>query len=276
MRMSRTLPVVLACVLVVAALAAAAERKVHVYRPLSRPAAELVGPVQAALGGGGSAAVDAGTNALVLIGEPAAVDAALALLAQLDRPLATIVLHYESERLDELQARGVRVVWSVSAGSFRIGNVVAPPGTGDFVAIRPRADAREERGRFAGMLRLQDGQVGRIETGTELPIVTYASPYETHTAVVSASSGFEARPQLLGDGQVRVAFEPFEGKLKHGGTIERSGAATEVTVRPGETVAIGGITQSGESRSRGLRGAEQEQTRAEQVLLLRVEVEGGR
>jgi type II secretory pathway component HofQ len=126
------------------------------------------------------------------------------------------------------------------------------------------------------MLRLQDGQVGRIETGAELPIVTYASPYETHTTVVNASSGFEARPQLLGDGQVRVAFQPFEGELKRGGTIERSGAATEVTVRPGETVAIGGVTQSSESRSRGLRGAEQEQRREERVLLLRVEVENAR
>jgi type II secretory pathway component HofQ len=276
MRMSRILPAALVCVLLVAALAAAAERKVHVYRPLSRPAAELIAPVQAALGEGGSAAVDPGTNAVVLIGEPAAVDAALALLAQLDRPLATIVLHYESERLEELKARGVRVVWTVSAGSFRIGNILAPPGTGDLVAIRPRADAREERGRFAGMLRLQDGQAGRIETGTELPIVTYASPYETHVGVVSASSGFEARPQLLGDGRVRVAFQPFEGELKRGGTIERSGAATEVTVRPGETVAIGGITQSAERSSRGLSGAEQKETRSEQVLLLRVEVEGGR
>jgi hypothetical protein len=275
MRMSRILTAALACALLVAALAAAAERKVHVYRPLSRPAAELAGPAQAALGDGGSAAVDPGTNALVLIGEPAAVDAALALLAQLDRPLATIVLHYESERLDELQARGVRVAWSVSAGSFRIGNVLGPPGE-DLVAIRPREDARERRGRFAGMLRLQDGQAGRIETGSELPIVTYASPYETHVGTVSASSGFQARPQLLGDGRVRVAFEPFEGELKRGGRIERSGAATEVTVRPGETVAIGGLEQSRESSSRGLGGAEREQTRQEQVLLLRVEVEGGR
>jgi hypothetical protein len=271
--MSRILPAALACALLVAAFAAAAERKVHVYRPLSRPAAELLGPAEAALGVGGSAAVDPGTNALVLIGEPAAVDAALALLAQLDRPLATIVMHYESERLSELEARGVRVAWSISAGSFRIGNVKGKPGE-DLVAIRPRADARERSGRFAGMLRLQDGQAGRIETGSELPIVTYASPYETHVGTVSASSGFEARPQLLGDGQVRVAFQPFHGELARGGTIEQTGAATEVTVRPGDTVVIGGITQSAESRERGLGGAERKETREEQVLLLRVEVEG--
>src|SRR5262245_12802421 len=107
--------------LAVAAFAAhAAERKVHVYRPLSRSAAELLAPAEAALGERGSAAIDAGTNALVLIGDPSAVDDALAVLAQLDRPLATVILHYESQRLEDLAARGVRVAWNVGSGSFRV------------------------------------------------------------------------------------------------------------------------------------------------------------
>jgi type II secretory pathway component HofQ len=273
MQMPRLRLVALVFAASLAALAAHAERKVHVYRPLSRSAAELAAPAQAALGGSGSATVDAGTNALVLIGEAEDVEAALALLQQLDRPLATVVLHYESERLEDLAARGVSVAWSVSAGSFRIGNVHAPPGT-DLVAIRPFDERRERRGKLAGMLRVQDGQVGRIETGSELPIVQHVSPWETQVGVVSATSGFEARPQLLGDGRVRVEIQPFEGALEHGGALRRSGAATEITVRPGETVAIGGITQSGEQRSRGLGGAAREESREEWVLLLRTEVEG--
>ena len=271
--MSRVLPVILALVLLAAALAAHAERKVHIYRPLSRTAAELEAPARAAMGDAGSATYDAGTNALVLIGDAEAVESALGVLQQLDRPLATVVLHYESARVEELEARGVRVRWSVSAGSFRIGNVAAPPGT-DLVAVRPFDDRKDRKGRFAGMLRLQDGQVGRIETGSELPIVQHVSPYETQVGVVSASSGFEARPQLLGDGRVRVQIQPFEGELQRGGTIRSSGAATEITVQPGETVAIGGITQSGEQRSRGLGGASREERYEDWVLLLRTEVEG--
>jgi len=269
------LPVVALVTGLVVATAALAERKVHVYRPLSRSAAELLAPAQAALGDAGSAAVDAGTNALILIGDAPAVDAALGVLAQLDRPLATVVLHYESERLEDLAARGVRVAWSVSAGSFRVGNVLAPPGT-DLVAVRPYDDKVERRGRFAGMLRVQDGQVGRIETGTELPIVQHVSPWETQVGVLSASSGFEARPQLLGDGRVRVQLQPFEGALQKGGTIRTSGAATELTVAPGDTVAIGGITQSQEQRSRSLGGGGTEKSAEDLVLLLRVEVEGAR
>lgn len=273
MRMSRVLPALLASALLCTALAAQAERKVHIYRPVSRTAAELAAPAQAALGGAGSAAVDAGTNALVLVGDAEAVESALAVLQQLDRPLATVVLHYESERLEELAARGVSVAWSVSAGSFRIGNVSAPPGS-DFVAVRPFDDRKNRKGRFAGMLRLQDGQVGRIETGSELPIVQHVAPYETQIGVVSASSGFEARPQLLGDGRVRVQIQPFEGELQRGGVIRSSGAATEITVQPGETVAIGGITQSGEQSARGLGGASREERYEDWVLLLRTEVEG--
>jgi Bacterial type II and III secretion system protein len=271
--MPRLCFIVLVAGLVLAASAAYAERKVHVYRPLSRSAAELLAPAQAALGDAGSATVDAGTNALVLIGDAPAVEAALGVLAQLDRPLATVILHYESERLEDLAARGVSVAWSVSAGSFRIGNVLAPPGT-DLVAVRPFDDKVERRGKLAGMLRVQDGQVGRIETGSTLPIVQHVSPWESQVGFVSASSGFEARPQLLGDGRVRVQLQPFEGALEKGGTIRTSGAATEVTVAPGDTVAIGGITQSREQRSRSLGGGANEKRDEDWLLLLRVEVEG--
>ena len=254
------------------ALAAHAERKVHIYRPLSRSAAELLAPAEAALGDGGSVALDAGTNALVLIGDPQAVDAALAVLQQLDRPLATVILHYESQRLEDLAARGVHVAWNVGAGSFRVGNVSAPPGT-DLVAIHPFDDKVARKSNLAGTLRVQDGQTGRIETGTTLPIV-HSTPWESQVGFVSASSGFEARPQLLGDGRVRVSLQPFEGAVERGGAIRTGGAATEVTVTPGETVAIGGLTQPREQTSRGLGGASEEKSYDDWVLLLRAELEG--
>ena len=109
----------LAALLCVASAAGAVERKVQIYRPLTRTAAELLAPAQAALGEQGSGSVDAGTNALVLVGAAPAVEAALAVLAQLDRPLATLVLHFESQRLGDLTARGIQIVWSIAAGSFR-------------------------------------------------------------------------------------------------------------------------------------------------------------
>jgi type II secretory pathway component HofQ len=125
------------------------------------------------------------------------------------------------------------------------------------------------------MLRVQDGQVGRIETGTTVPIVQRVSPWESQLGFVSVGSGFEARPQLLGDGRVRVDLQPFEATLERGGTVQHSGAATEVTVAPGETLAIGGLSQEQERRSSGLGGAASEQRYEDTLLLLRAEVEGG-
>jgi len=261
----------LACALF--ASAARAERTVEVYRPQSRLAAELVPPAQAALGDAGSATFDPGTNALVLVGEREAVDAALALLAELDRPARTVVLHYESERLSELEARGVRVAWSVSAGSFRIGNVKGKPGV-DAIAVRPFGVREERSGRLAGVLRVQDGRSARIETGTALPIVVDVSPWESRVGTVSASSGFEATPRIQADGRVHVALRPFEGALGPDGAIRGGGAATELTVVPGETVAIGGLGGSEQRRTRGLAGAADEERHDDWVLLLRVEVEG--
>jgi hypothetical protein len=263
----------LALALALLAPAALAERTVHVYRPQSRAAAELVAPAQAALGDAGSAALDAGTNALVLIGEPRAVAAALGLLAELDRPAQTVVLHYESQRLEELAARGVRVAWSVGSGSVRIGNVLAPPGV-DLLAIRPFEVRTERSARLAGMLRVQDGQSGRIETGTAVPVVQHVSPWESQVGFVSVASGFEATARVQGDGRVRVALQPFEGSLGRGGAIQSSGAATEVTVEPGETVAIGGLTRPSEQRTRGTDGVASEARHEDWVLLLRAEVEG--
>jgi hypothetical protein len=107
-----------------------------------------------------------------------------------------------------------------------------------------------------------------------VPIVHHVSPWESQVDLVDVSSGFEARPQLQGDGRVRVALQPFEGALERGGAIRSSGAATEVTVEPGETIAIGGLTQEREQRSRGLGGAANEKGYEDWVLLLRADLEG--
>jgi type II secretory pathway component HofQ len=91
---------------------------------------------------------------------------------------------------------------------------------------------------------------------------------------VTASTGFEARPRILGDGRVQVDLAPFTGRFGRGGRIESSGASTVVTVAPGETVAVGGLDQARDgSRTELLSGAQEARTRDDSVLLLRVDVE---
>jgi type II secretory pathway component GspD/PulD (secretin) len=269
----RILRLAFACATLFVALAAAAERSFHVYRPLSRTAAELEAPAQAALGSEGSASVDPGSNALVLIGEPRAIEATLALLAELDRARPTVVLHYESRRLADLEASGVRIAWRIHGGDVRIGNVHAPPGV-DLLAIRPFALRRKRSASLAGILRIQDGQSGRIETGSVVPVVESRSPWESRVTTLNATSGFEAHPRVMADGRVRVALQPFDGRLARDGTMHVSGASTEVVLEPGETVAIGGLTQPRVEHRAGTSGAAKARRYDDWLLLLRTELEG--
>ena len=73
-----------------------------------------------------------------------------------------------------------------------------------------------------------------------------------------------------------VELQPVEASVDPRGRVRFSGAATTLTLRPGETVAIGGIDRSSTSHTTGSRVlSASQQTRESRVLLLGVEVEGG-
>jgi len=297
------------CVLLAfcATAALAQERAVEVYRAQERPAEELVGMAQTALGDEGSAAVDGGTNSLILLGSPAAVSRALELVRMQDRGRRNVVLRYESRRRDEIAAVGIRIDWSVGAGSLRVGNVIVP-GPEEGARVRSSALASERRGGFQGLVRVLDGEVGHIGSGRSVPVRSF-----DELAFVEAERGFLARPKILGDGRVRVEISANEGQLLPGGRGGRFladgtrvvvepdsrssrdgrvrvglrpgegqptgrtrfiGADTTVIVRPGETVALGEISRHADSRESGARVLRSERTSDERILLLTVELEG--
>lgn len=251
-----------------------------VYRPQHRLAAELLPIAEVALAGEGSAALDAGTNALILVGDGAALARARALLEQQDRALRNVVVHYASSTLSELSAAGVRVDWRVVAGDVRIGTLVGPGG-GSAVRVRPEAERRTGERSFAGTLRILEGQSGEILTGSEVPVTTReAGPWGVRetTSFVAADSGFRVTPHVQGDGRVRLELSPFEGRI--GATrgavpvVERSAATTTLVLAPGEEAVLGGLTGASASREAGTRGARGSSAREETLLRVRVEVEG--
>jgi len=254
-----------------AAPAAPGERSVEVYRPAHRLAEELLPLAETALAGEGSAALDPGTNAVVLIGAPAAVARTLELLRAQDRAARTVVIHYESRTLRALEQAGVEIAWRVEAGDVRIGNVVGPGGEG--LAIGLSAKRGEGTGSLRGILRVLDGQSGQLGAGRTVP-VPLRGRYGPDTAFVSAERGFLATPRVLGDGRVRVAIAPSDATVDERGRVTYSAAATEVELRPGETVVLGSLALAEDARqlgSRSLRAHREE----EELLLLRVELEGG-
>ena len=259
--------------------AAAAGAATRVYAAQGRPAEELVPLAETALGTAGRAVVDRATNSVVLIGDEGAVAEAYALLERQDRRLRSVVLRYESRSLAELEAAGIDVDWSVDAGGVRVGNVVRPRG-GSGARILGGASRRERGQELAGVLRIAEGESGRLLTGSAVPVTRRTvqrgrlGPTVTEsTQWVNADSGFDASVRILGDGRVRVELQPFEADVRDG-RIRSAEAATTLVISPGETVALGAIDRASTSRGIDLpSGAHAARARGERVLLLGAEVE---
>ena len=252
---------------------ASAERATEVYKVKHRTAAELIPLAQTALAGQGTAVIDQGTNSIVLIGDATAVKAAVDLLNLQDQSRKSIVVTVDSHEVQALDAAGYRIDWSVGSRSFRVGNVLSP-GAGTFVHATGRILTTASDSTFSATVRILDGDVGRISTGRSVPVTT-RDRFGSSTTFVEASSGLEARARVLGDGRVQLELTPFQGQVDARGRVAFSDATTTVVVKPGETIAVGGLYRHGTSSTDSvLRSRSRTERVDEQVLLLRVEVEG--
>jgi type II secretory pathway component GspD/PulD (secretin) len=267
----------LLCLVLAAAAFAQVTRMVEVKH---RRAEELAPLVETALAGEGRVVADRRTNLLMLSGTREGVQTALALIARLDVRQKSVLIRYESRTSRELTARGASVLWNVGAGGVRIGNVRWPSSLG--VAVQVADGAERRQAALSGQLRVLDGQSGRIATGSAVPVPTRrvvdggrrGARVVESTQYVSADSGFEARPRVLGDGRVELALRPFEASVRADGRLTTSGADTIVLLEPGKTVALGGILRESSGRqTSALSGAGASAASDESLLLVTVDVE---
>jgi type II secretory pathway component GspD/PulD (secretin) len=271
--------VLLACAALGLALPAAAQ-VVRIYQVRSRTAEDLLPVAETAMAGEGRAMADARTNSIVLSGPRKAVDGALALLDSLDVRTRSVVLRYESRSTQELMARGARVAWSTGSGPVRIGNVISPHAD-TRVAVQVEEGMLQRGGTLAGTLRILDGQSGRIATGTSVPVTARrvqpgpAGPMWTEsTTYVSADSGFEASPRILGDGRIELTLRPFDAQVQRDGSIRHSGAETRIVLEPGRSVALGGILRDAQAEQRSaLSGGGTSRASDENLLIVTAEIE---
>jgi hypothetical protein len=167
----------------------------------------------------------------------------------------------------------------IEAGDVRIGRVAGPEG----VNVRASAGGSGTRERLGASVVVMEGHSAEIWTGTDYPITTHrverAGPYvrqsET-TALVPVRSGFRVRPRSAGPSAIELDITPIVSELDPGGSIRETAAATQIRVRPGESLAIGGVTRQAEGSAADVfRGAAHESTASESLLLVRVtELEG--
>jgi len=272
MGVARVTALALSLLLFSLAAARAEGPRVEVYKAANRTAAELLPLAETAMAGEGSAVLDSGTNSIVLMGPRSAVERSLALLRQQDQRRRTVVMRYESKRVEELAAEQIRIEWSAGGGSVRVGNVLFPGGR---TGVRVSGGAVRSQGEdaFAGILRVMDGEAGHIGSGRSVPVHSRGA-FTSSTTFVTAEQGFTARPRILAPDRVQVEIAPSDDSVDDRGRVELTGASTTVTVKPGETLALGGISRSSDQQSAGSRViTASERAKDERVLLLTVDIE---
>ncbi len=257
-------------VLLCAVTISQADRAMKVYRVEHRAAADLVASVEVALGEEGSAALDAGTNSIVLSGSPAALERALAVLQTQDRERRTVLVTAELMTLSGLDAAGYRIEWEAGQGRLRIGSREL-----DEPLREPRAGRRLQSRRnkeLRSALRILEGDVGRIRFSNSVPVRSRG--LVGTTVFIGADAGLLARPLVLGDDRVQLALESFEGRVDLAGVRESFDAETTVVLEPGETVVVGAQDRRGAARRERVFATTTGRTsRDEVVVLLRAEVD---
>jgi hypothetical protein len=252
---------------VVATLAAAiaggatAQDVIKIYRCQHRPTWELLPLAESTLGAAGRVAEDGGTASLILSGPADLVARALAILAAVDVPPKTLELHYEIVDEAELEAAGVRLDW-------RRGR----PGL-ELAAVDLRGGVTRTRGRSQGRVRVQEGSEGRIAAGELIPVRT--GPWGAVTPV-AAEQGLVARPQVMGDGRVRLDLQLTDAER----TEDRRGrpgvaytdVESQLVLAPGESAVVGALDGEESQREAGTAGASASRARNRKLLVIRAEI----
>jgi hypothetical protein len=246
----------------------------EIYVPRNRPAEELAPLVQEMLAGHGSAVADPHSGKIVLSGDPAAIAEALEALRSLDQTVRQYRVESETSTREALNRSAVSVDGWIEAGDLRIGRVAGPEG----VRLRASAGGAGSSERLAATVVVMEGRSAEIWTGADHPVTTRtierAGPYARvteSTELVPVRSGFRVRPRSAGPEAIEVEITPIVQELGPNGSIRETGASTQIRVRPGESVAIGGVTRREEGAGVDVfRGAGRGSGASESLLVVRV------
>jgi type II/III secretion system protein len=226
----------------------------RIYEPRSRTAEELAPLVAPMLGAGGSALADPHGGSLILEGDPQAIEQALAALATLDRPTAQYRIESETRSRQSLEGASARIGGWSDRGAFQVARVSAGAGAGTRVHS------------VASSVVVREGQTADVWTGTEVPL-----HFGHDVALVPVQSGFRVRPRTLGSGEIELEITPVMAEQGRSGAIRELGAATQVRVRPGESLALAGVAEEAAERGAGFPpGAHAESGTSESVIVVRV------
>ncbi len=233
---------------------ASAQARFRIYEPRSRSAEDLAPLVAPVLGPDGAAVPDPHGGSLILQGDPAAIADALAALETLDAEPRQYRIESETRSRESL------------AGLFAGAGARVGPGGLQVVRIAAGAGSGERTRRLGASLVVLDGRTAEIWTGTSVPV-----HFGDGIALVPVQSGVRVRPRTLGSGEIELEITPVLAEQGRDGEIRELGAATQIRVRPGESVAIAGVTESSDSRGASFPpSARAESSASDSAMIVRV------
>jgi len=228
----------------------------------------------------GSVTVDTRTNRLVLRDTPAALEDALRWIRALDLPLEQVELSAHIVTLNEEHLRELGVNWRTSPADMittalrnpvlalplaidnpavRAGITLGKLG-GELLNLELSALEQENQIEIIASPRLftANQQTASIKQGTEIPYeVKSGNSGATAIEFKEAVLGMEVTPEVLGNGRIRLKLklsQNLPGRSLNVGdnpilSIDKQEIETQVTLRDGETLALGGIFQQQRARS---------------------------
>ena len=256
----------LACMIALTSTANA-DRTTQIFTPDHRVADELLEIARGSLGGEGEVVLDGARNSLVLIGPESRVAEALSLLAFTDKPIPIVKIRYRALDLRSLSTTGVAVSWKTTPG-VGVARVVSH---GDVISSG-RLYRTSEDSETTGELRIQSGQEGHVGRGRSIPLPIRDRFDRVVSGFAEAERGFSATPLVLGDGRIRLAIKTSTGRASDDGKVEYSNTESIVIANPGDTLAVGGLSEGSIGEQRDGKSHSTRADRREEVFLITVDV----
>ena len=228
----------------------------------------------------GSVTVDSRTNSLLLRDTAPALESTTRWLKALDRPLEQVELQAHIVTLNEEHLRELGVSWQLSPADAVAATLRNPQLSLPLAVSTPALRAGVTLGKMSGeLLNLelsaleQENQIdiiasprlftahqqtATIKQGTEIPYeVKSGNSGATAIEFKEAVLGMEVTPTVLGNGRIQLRLrlsQNMPGRSLTLGenqvlSIEKQEIETQVTLRDGETLALGGIFQQQRTQS---------------------------
>jgi len=248
--------------------AGADDRELEIYPLYSPDAAAIINVVESTIGPSGKVIYDkSGSRLLVLADREAHVDVA-AIMKKVNVPPVNVRINLVMRDEGRITDSGFAI-----RGSGEV--VVTPDDTDVNVSVRPEVRSRSTRtGRNTRQsLLIQSGTEGVLKVGAEVPFLHWLTNYGVnrgyiveHVEMREVGAFLRVQARVIGDGPlISLKLTPELSGLAGEGQqqVKFTHLSTDLTVRDGQTISLGGLEEDSEFYRKFLVGVDSRGNRRE-------------